>query len=157
MFQPHRLTDDQLTMLQEHVDLITRTLPWTPTTDRESPEHPWVDVWGGDGDLLLEVGDNLAYDVYGPDLAAALVALASHASAALTELRRVRRMATQLADPAFVRAWVGGVWAQILTQPDADAGADALAERVSVALLAELQQMLTGPDDGVGQFGTGSP
>lgn len=151
MSQPHRLTDDQLTVLQEQVALITRTLPWTPTNDRESPEHPWVDVWGGDGDLLLEVGDNLAYDVYGPDLAAALVALASQASAALTELRRVRRMAAQLADPAFVRAWVGGVWSQMMTQPDADAGADALAERVGVALLAELQQMLTGPEDGARQ------
>jgi hypothetical protein len=97
---------------------------------------------------LLEVGDNLAYDVYGPDLAAALVALASQASAALTELRRVRRMAAQLADPAFVRAWVGGVWSQMMTQPDADAGADALAERLGVALLAELQKMLTGPEDG---------
>ncbi len=56
MSQPHRLTDDQLTVLQEQVTLITRTLPWTPTNDRESPDHPWVDVWGGDGDLLLEVG-----------------------------------------------------------------------------------------------------
>ena len=149
MSQPRRLTDDQLTALQRHIALIDETLPWTPTTDREGPDHPWVDVWGGDGDLLLEVGENLAYGVMGPDLADALVSVASQASAVVEELRHVRRMAAQLTDPAFVRAWVGGVWSQIMIHPDADAaGADALAERVSVALLAELQQMLTGIGDG---------
>lgn len=146
MSQPRRLTDDQLTALQRHIALIDETLPWTPTTDREGPDHPWVDVWGGDGDLLLEVGENLAYGVMGPDLADALVSLASHASAVVDELCRVRGVAAKLADRDFVNAWMSGVWQH--TTRASEANLDAQARRFAEALIAEVRQLIGGPDGG---------
>lgn len=85
-----RLTAQELRRLGHALELIGRTLPWTATTDRISPDHPWVDVWGGDGDLLLEVGDNLAYEVYGPDLAAALIRVVSAVPMLLSEVEQLR-------------------------------------------------------------------
>ncbi len=90
MTRPKKLSNRELRRVGKALELIGRTLPWTPTGDRESAEHPWIDIWGGDGDLLLEVGDNLAYDVYGPDLAKALITVVNAAPLLLDEVERLR-------------------------------------------------------------------
>jgi hypothetical protein len=44
-------------------NLLTRIGPWTATSDALSPDHPWTDVWGGDGDCVALIGDAWAGDV----------------------------------------------------------------------------------------------
>lgn len=90
MTRPKKLSARELRRVAKALELIGRTLPWSATGDSESPEHPWIDIWGGDGDLLLEVGDNMAYDVYGPDLAKALITVVTAAPVLLAEVERLR-------------------------------------------------------------------
>lgn len=92
---PKTLSERELRRVEKALELINRTLPWF---DGESPEHPWIDIWGGDGDLLLEVGDNLAYDVYGADLAKALITVVTAASLLVDEVTQIR----------MVREWASG-------------------------------------------------
>ncbi len=84
-------TTADLHRLTHHAHLLAKVLPCT-LTDSQSPDHPWVDVWGPDGDQILQVGGNLAYEVYASDLAQAVVASMDALPRLLAEVQRLQAL-----------------------------------------------------------------
>ena len=84
-------TTEDLTRLTHQAHLLATLLPCT-LVDSQSPDHPWVDVYGADGDQILQVGDHLAYDVTVPDLAEAVVASMDALPRLLAEVQRLQAL-----------------------------------------------------------------
>ena len=84
-------TPADLHRLTHYAHVLATVLPCT-SIDVQSPDHPWVDVYGADGDQILQVGENLADAVTALDLADAVVASMDALPRLLAEVQRLQAL-----------------------------------------------------------------